>query len=125
MGVKGANPTMQSKIHAYILTPPKLSCNVIPWYSWEIGSRTPTDTKSMDVQVPYIKWHRSRLTASPPHPWAPNQESKIQFSICGCLNLQMQNLRIRRTDCICILKHLRISGPAKFKFKPVLFKSKL
>lgn len=58
--------------------------------------------KSMDAQVPYIKWRRTMHTFSPPHPRATNRGLEILSLICGWLNLQTQNLRIWRADCIFI-----------------------
>ena len=40
---------------------------VIPQWLQGIGSRTPSDTKIHDAQVPYIKWNSM---VSPPYPRA-------------------------------------------------------
>lgn len=48
--------------------------------------------KSMDAQVPCVKWHRTMQGISPPH-------------------LQIPSPVIRRDDCIFIFKNVPISGP--------------
>lgn len=54
------------------------------------------------------------------HPHWENPE--VLFSICGCLNLLMQNSWLWRTDYI-FWKTSSVSGPVKFK--PMLLKSQL
>lgn len=84
---------------------------VFPWYLRRFGSQTPLlpplyVPKSEDVRVLYVKWHRTVPSRSPPHPPIPNCRAKILLFICGWLNLQMRNPRIRRGNSIFIEKNV-------------------
>ena len=64
---------------------------VIPWYllgGWFLLGSKFWDTlripKSIDAQVPNMKWCRTVHTVDPLHLWIPNGRSKKLFLICGC-----------------------------------------
>lgn len=71
-GVKGHWHLLSQNL--YNLTPPKLRLSLFIHRGLVPGP--PWIPKSLDAQVPYIKWHRSVHTAGSPHLWTPSHGSK-------------------------------------------------
>lgn len=91
-------------------TPHPTPCSKKSWYNlWLYKNLSslgmcgdPANPKSVDAQIPYIKWCRTLFTANSLHPQIFNFESKICFVlfflIHGWLNLQMWNTGTQRAD---------------------------
>ena len=120
------------------------------WTTWELGAFTPYTVKisvnnfwllkilttvslqhwfqdilqipkSVDTQVPYLKWYRTMPTVGLLQLPTPNCGLKMVYLIIHWLNLWMQNPWTWRTT-VFSRKNLPISG--LMQFKPMLFRGK-
>lgn len=94
---------VQLKIRALLLTPPKLNCSQ-PSVSRRDWFQNPQGYQSPRMLQSLINWCRAVLTVSPTlHiyiSWISNRGLKTLLSVCSLVELQLQNPRIWRANCI-------------------------